>query len=217
MAQIVCLCDLCNLRPVGVGSVTILFSVPSHPRVVPDGLHAWFDGACEPINPGGIGTYGFVVRDGQELVKTQHGEVPPVGSDLMTNNVAEYFALIMLAEWLRDNGGRPARIHGDSKIVVSQVNGDMKCNVERLRHLRDLARKALPTGCELVHVMRERNAEADALTHRAYVEALREDPKLQAKWAPDLATQKQLDACKRLGIATYPFMGKREASRLLAR
>jgi ribonuclease HI len=181
------------------------------------GLHAWFDGACEPVNPGGVGTWAFVVRQGQDLLATRHGRVPEVQGQAMTNNVAEYFALVMLAEWLRDNGHGEGRVHGDSKIVVSQVKGEMKANAPHLRHLRDLARAALPPGIELLHVMRESNGEADALTHRAYVEALRADPALQKKWGADLATPAQLAALQREGIPSYPFMGKREASRLLSR
>jgi len=37
---------------------------------------AWFDGACEPINPGGTATFGVVVKDndGTVLLK-EHGLV----------------------------------------------------------------------------------------------------------------------------------------------
>lgn len=181
-------------------------------------LHAWFDGACEPVNPGGVGTYGFVVRDGDRLVRTQHGVVPAAEGVAMTNNVAEYAALLFLAEWLRDHvAGQEVHVHGDSRIVVEQVAGRMKANAPHLRHLRDLARAALPAGVQLVHVMRERNVEADALTHRAYEEAMRADPALRSAFERDLATPAQLAACKRAGIPAYPFMGRREASRLLAR
>jgi ribonuclease HI len=51
-------------------------------------LKLFFDGACEPVNPGGVGAYGFAVYEDDREV---HGEggVVCVGGWQCTNNVAE--------------------------------------------------------------------------------------------------------------------------------
>lgn len=52
----------------------------------------YFDGACEPINPGGTATYGFLIKkDGKIIAK----EAKIIGHGQgMTNNLAEYHGLI---------------------------------------------------------------------------------------------------------------------------
>src|SRR5687768_5203710 len=97
---------------------------------------ASFDGACEPVNPGGLGTYGFVVRQGERLLVRRQGAVPEIAGTLMTGNVAEYVALLLLLEWLAGHPAGPARIEGDSKLVVMQVRGEWDANVPILRMLR---------------------------------------------------------------------------------
>ncbi|MGD0012733.1 MAG: hypothetical protein ABSE93_29850 [Terriglobia bacterium] len=49
---------------------------------------AWFDGACEPVNPGGTASFGVVIKDKDGTVlRKEHGLVGK-GSK-MSNNVAE--------------------------------------------------------------------------------------------------------------------------------
>ena len=77
-----------------------------------------FDGACEPVNPGGLGTYGFVVRQENRLLVRQQGVVPEIAGTPMTGNIAECVALLLLLEWLAEHATGPARIEGDSKLIV---------------------------------------------------------------------------------------------------
>ena len=59
------------------------------------------DGLCEPVNPGGIATYGFVIyRDGKKLVEGCGVANHPSPS----NNVAEYVACIKCLEKLLELG-----------------------------------------------------------------------------------------------------------------
>lgn len=176
---------------------------------------AWFDGACEPVNPGGLGTYGFVVRQGDRLVVRQHGVVPDVAGVPMTGNVAEYVALLLLLQWLGEHPGGPVRIEGDSKLIVMQVRGEWDANVPVLRMLRDKCRALLEPSWRLVHVPRDRNGEADALTHLAYVEAFEADPSLPARYASFLASPRKVEECRRAGVPVYAYMGDSEADRLL--
>jgi ribonuclease HI len=181
----------------------------------PDPLLASFDGACEPVNPGGLGTYGFVVRQGDRLLVRRQGVVPDIAGVAMTGNIAEYVALLFLLEWLAANPTGPARIEGDSKLVVMQVRGEWDANVPILRMLRDKCRALLPKDARLVHVPRDKNGEADALTHLAYVEAFQADPALRRKHALALASPHQVDQCRKAGVPVYAFMGASEAERRL--
>lgn len=180
-------------------------------------VQAWFDGACEPVNPAGLGTYGFVVRRGDELLVRRHGVVPDIAGVPMTGNVAEYVALLLLLEWLAEHEPGPARIEGDSKLVVMQVRGEWDANVPVLRMLRDKCRALIAPDARLVHVPRERNGEADALTHLAYVEAFDRDASLRDRYAPFLASPRQVEACRRAGVPVYAYLGASEADRLLRR
>jgi ribonuclease HI len=147
-----------------------------------DEIVVYFDGACEPVNPGGTGAYGYVV--------TRGGETLAEGSDRigsgpgMTNNVAEYRALIAGLSEVRDrqiDGRLPERVQlvcrGDSRLVCEQVAGHWRCNAPHLAELRDLVRGlarqiAGPTpGWRMEWIPRAQNERADALSRLAYAEA----------------------------------------------
>ena len=83
---------------------------------------AWFDGACGPVNPGGTATFGVVVRNGNgtALLK-EHGLVGN-GSG-MSNNVAEYAGVLQVLKYLAPRLPGRVTIHGDSNLVINQLNG----------------------------------------------------------------------------------------------
>jgi len=56
-------------------------------------ISLWFDGACEPVNPGGVATGGWIVKDQSGNVLLQ-GHRMICRGDSATNNIAEYGALI---------------------------------------------------------------------------------------------------------------------------
>lgn len=77
-----------------------------------------FDGACEPVNPGGAMGMGWTVNG-----VGRHEFAPE--SPENTNNVAEYMALEgLLNELLAGERIEEVVIFGDSKLVVSQLNGE---------------------------------------------------------------------------------------------
>jgi ribonuclease HI len=105
-----------------------------------------FDGGSQG-NPGpGYGSYALVhARDGKlGLVRLDFGR-------LMTNNEAEYETLIAglqgLVERIEAAGRSPAEftleIRGDSALVIRQVEGTWKTKDDRMRLLRNRARKLL--------------------------------------------------------------------------
>ena len=141
-------------------------------------LLVYFDGLCEPVNPGGVATYGFVVKDGNSVVCEGKGLVG-VGArvEVATNNVAEYTALIKALECLSERGleGEKLLIRGDSQLVIRQLKGEYKVRSERIKPLYERAKELLSRfDAELEWVPREKNAEADELSRKAFREYLEE-------------------------------------------
>ena len=143
-------------------------------------LIVYFDGLCEPVNPGGIATYGFIIYKDRRKVAEGKGVVGAgfLGDDV-TNNVAEYTALIKALEWLlAHNLVEDLVIRGDSQLTIRQLQGVYEVRSSRLRPLHEKVRKLLSRfpSYRLEWVPREENAEADALSRAAYEEFLREHP-----------------------------------------
>jgi ribonuclease HI len=145
-------------------------SLPSH-------LTAWFDGACEPQNPGGHGTYGIVIAasdDGAILVTDRgyigHGEG-------ITNNVAEYTALIEALDYVHEHApAAQVTVHGDSQLVIRQLTGEYRVKSERLQSLwREATQLARDLNITFEWVPREQNEHADGLSRRAYHEHVHAD------------------------------------------
>ena len=132
---------------------------------------AHFDGACEPVNPGGHGGWGFVIRaveDGQlgaELA-TGAGYIP--AGRQTTNNVAEYTAALeAVRAWLRLERSTPLLVCGDSKLVIMQMRGQWQVKqgayVPVYRELRALV-DAHALAVKWQWVPRDQNARADELS-----------------------------------------------------
>ena len=86
----------------------------------------------------------------------------------MTNNQAEYNALIeglrAVAEWKPDR----LEIYLDSKLVVEQVKGQYKIKEPELQRLHAAAMRLLDgMSYEIKHVAREENRGADYLANKA--------------------------------------------------
>lgn len=144
-------------------------------------LTLYFDGLCEPVNPGGWMTWGWVLYLNDDPKEIGDGVCPSKPSN--TNNTAEYHALghglkraIELAAM-----EKPERlvIRGDSNLVVHQVNKTWKCGKEHLAVLRDRCRELLAqVECPwtVEWVPREQNTAADELSRQAYVAATGKQP-----------------------------------------
>ena len=122
----------------------------------------YIDGASRG-NPGESGIGVLVIRpDGtREEIREYIGRG--------TNNEAEYKALIRALVYLVAEGGPEVKIHTDSQLVASQMNGLWKVKDSKLRILRSEAKKlasSLP-ALEIEYIPRENNAEADSLANEA--------------------------------------------------
>jgi len=141
-------------------------------------ISLWFDGACEPVNPGGVATGGWIVKDQSGNVLLQ-GHRMICRGDSATNNIAEYGALIgglrAIQEQLPNVRIAKLNIFGDSQLVVNQFLGKWKCNKSHLQMLRseadELAVAIAGANFDAKWIPREQNEEADALSRKAYTQA----------------------------------------------
>ena len=131
------------------------------------------DGAARG-NPGPAGA-GWVVE-------TADGELVEEGCAYLgdlTNNQAEYEALLHALEAIAPDAETILDVHADSELMVRQLNGQYRVKNADLRPRFERASRALELAAEarVVHVRREDNARADELANRAidmHFEALRE-------------------------------------------
>lgn len=143
--------------------------LPRGRAVLPADVHVHFDGACQPLEGGGVATYGFTI-EGPSFRAEGSGLAVTPWTPRATNNVAEYTGAIRALEWLRDRGYRgPVRMMGDSQLVIRQVQGRYRVRALHLQeyHAQLLRLAALFGRVEWVWVRRESNARADALSKEA--------------------------------------------------
>jgi len=132
---------------------------------------AWFDGGCQPVNPGGTAAYGVVIKeqDGTILV-WEHGLVGK-GSG-MSNNLAEYAGVLHILKYLSTRPPGRVTIYGDSNLVINQLNGKWRIRkgvylpiaIETKALLADL--HGLGWQISLLWIPREQNEECDALSKK---------------------------------------------------
>ena len=125
------------------------------------------DGAARG-NPGPAGA-GILIEDDQGIrLQARHRWLGQ-----MTNNQAEYHALVeglkAVKEWKPDR----LEIYLDSKLVVEQIKGQYKIKEPELQKLHAQARQLLEgLQYEIKHVAREENRGADHLANMAIDEKL---------------------------------------------
>ena len=118
----------------------------------------------------------------------------------MTNNEAEYEALIRVLTEAKKRGITDIEIRGDSRLVIEQVSKKWKINVPHLRELAALAWKEMEgVRVKLVWVPREKNTTADELSNRAIdSRACHNSTKKEAslRWTGEQKTEMVLDILK---------------------
>ena len=123
---------------------------------------AWFDGSARP-NPGrcGIGA----VLEGPGGLRIEVSRASGYGN----SSEAEYRALIAVLEAAVEQGAGTLVVHGDSQVVIDDVNAPDSASAPVLRDYRERARSLLARlpGATLRWVPRHKNAQADALSQRA--------------------------------------------------
>ena len=93
-------------------------------------IKVYFDGCCEPKNPGGTASYGIVIfKDNKKILKVSKIFEPVKGKEKQTsNNVAEYSGFKRALEWLlsKSLNNEEILIFSDSKLVICQMFGDIE-------------------------------------------------------------------------------------------
>lgn len=142
------------------------------------------DGLCEPRNPGGIASYGFVARSAGGVVLREEGGFLCRGAEA-SNNVAEYGGAIRALQWALGNGYEAAEIvlHGDSRLLINQLSGEWAVRSPNIRPLWQKTRALIERfrDVRLVWVPREENEEANRLSVAAYVEVLEAERRERAR------------------------------------
>jgi ribonuclease HI len=88
----------------------------------------------------------------------------------VTNNQAEYEALLWGLQYLREAGAVSVEVYGDSELVIKQLNGQYECKSEALRSYYEECREILKSFplVTLQHIPREHNEEANRLAQSAF-------------------------------------------------
>lgn len=133
-------------------------------------IQVWFDGSCEPMNPGGTMGAAAIIRTGDLTLARLQAFADPEPTN--TNNLAEYTGLLLAIAWLQQQDDLhrkfPVEFISDSQLVINQMFGRWQIKAGpyvRAAHQAklELAKFEKATGR---WVRREDNAEADALSRR---------------------------------------------------
>ena len=137
---------------------------------------SWFDGACGPVNPGGTATYGIMIKDQDGTILVwEHGLVGE--GSAMSNNVAEYAGVLQILKYLSYRPPGRITIHGDSNLVISQLNGKWRMRkglyLSTAKEAKALLAQLQSRGWEinLCWIPRALNKECDALSKQAFYSA----------------------------------------------
>lgn len=133
-------------------------------------IEAWFDGAVEPVNPGGHGGFGIVVKCNGRVI---HSDSVYVGRwPELSNNCTEYAGCIAVLRYFLREGIKQAVVYGDADMIVKQINLQLKIRggayIPYFHEAYSLKRQ-LPE-VKIVWIPREQNAEADELSKQAVVQ-----------------------------------------------
>lgn len=122
-------------------------------------------------NPGSAAS-AFAVYEGSRLI---HSDSKYLGK--ATNNVAEYYGVIIALEYLVGSGLNTNVIFNmDSELVVKQLNGAYKIKDKSLLELAMKAKKIIADNklqIQFVHIPREKNAFTDNLVNEKLDESSR--------------------------------------------
>lgn len=136
-----------------------------------DKILVYADGAYRG-KAGGVGSYGYVVSEGSNKLREYHGILLKEG---ITNNSAEYLAVIKALDWLKtsDLEFEEMVIRSDSQLLVKQLNGEWSVKSDNLKDLWKEAKEFIfffedrSITIKIEHVSREKNQRADELSQLA--------------------------------------------------
>jgi ribonuclease HI len=134
---------------------------------------AYFDGCCEPVNPGGAMGFGSIVTENGQAIWYANGMSRADRAN--SNNVAEYTGLLALLDYLIEAGLADAdiEVRGDSQLVIKQMAGEWKIGsglyAQAAHNARELRSKF--TNIRFRWIPRAENGLADELSKEELVNA----------------------------------------------
>jgi ribonuclease HI len=177
---------------------------------------AYVDGLCEPVNPMGIASYGFIIYSAKRKVAEGRGVVR---AKYTSNNVAEYTACISALEKAKELGFKRILVCSDSQLLVNQLNGNYSVRAEHLIPLYQKAQKLIESfeEAKFTWIPRSENREADLLSRIAYEEEVERMgvEEFRRRYGKFLATEKQIAYIRKLGSEPPKYISKVEASKLI--
>lgn len=120
------------------------------------------------LNNPGKAASAFLIHSEGKLLHTYNEYI-----GIASNNVAEYTALIRALTYVKDNlkdSVEKIHIFADSELMIRQVTGIYKvknADIKTLHTQVKLLEMELSIPIVYTHVLREKNAEADALVKQA--------------------------------------------------
>lgn len=186
-------------------------------------IHCKFDGMCQPLNPGGIACYGFIIQKKNNMINNIYEEAgiafEPFSVE-SSNNVAEYVGLIKSLEWLFNNGYSKSTIliQGDSQLIINQICGKYRIRSEKLMHYYKRVKSLMENfhNIQIEWIERNKNKEADDLANKAYIDFIDKNYEyVYDKLKPYFATDQQINLLRNLKINPSKYLSRIEANRFL--
>lgn len=135
-------------------------------------IEVWYDGCCEPVNPGGNASFGAVIKRGEEILWSRSGYIG--SGEGMSNCVAEYAGMIGALEKLLSLGLQDADIlvRGDNMMTIRQMEGRWRAKRGLYIPYYSLCKSLVArfSRIRFEWIPRELNGEADALSKQILVD-----------------------------------------------
>lgn len=128
---------------------------------------AYFDASYHYDKPS---KYGYLIKDENgKIVKSKRGSIKFGNKSICPNvQVAEYYSLLYLIDFICMSGMKIKSIYGDNISIIKHIRGEIKSDNVQMKILRRKVRIALDRiGMDkesIVWVPREENKEADLLS-----------------------------------------------------
>ncbi|MDI6802365.1 MAG: ribonuclease HI family protein [Bacteroidota bacterium] len=127
-------------------------------------INAFIDGASRG-NPGESGIGVLLIDEAGNTLASINGYIGKA-----TNNIAEYTALIACLKKAKDLNCTKITIHSDSELLVRQMNRQYRVRNEGIKEIFERVQCVLRSAkggfkCEIKHIKRELNRDADLLAN----------------------------------------------------
>lgn len=132
-------------------------------------IEVWIDGCCYPVNPEGTACAGYIIKK-KGLTIAKGSRIIGKGKG-MTNNVAEYQALLTVLDEIKKRhlATEEIIIKSDSQLLVNQMNGNWKVKSNLIYPLYREAKKQVANyNLKIKWIPREQNEEADEMSRTAF-------------------------------------------------